>query len=256
MKKLILLAFGGIVIVVVIVLVLGVSNLGPLIEKAVNTYGPGIAKTELRVEDVKVSVFSGEAELKNFLLGNPEGFDSKQAMKVGAIRVNVNKKTLTEDTIVIDRIEIVRPDITYEKKRGTDNFKTILNNVTKSVSTDKPKKARTEKEDAGKKIVISDFIVTGGKVNLVMPGLGGKSVTAALPDIHLKDVGKEKGGASPAEAAKEIFAALYEKIASPAVADILNKHLKALSPNIEGAGESVKKELGGITDKMRGLLGN
>jgi len=256
MKKFILVAFCAIVVVVIIVLVVGVSNLGPIIEKAVNTYGPEITKTDLHVEDVKVSVFSGEAELKNFLLGNPQGFDSKQAMKVGAIRVNVDKKTLTGNTIVIDKVEIIRPDITYEKKRGTDNFKAILNNVTKTVSTDKPREARTKDEGAGKKIVINDFIVTDGKVNLVMPGLGGHSVTATLPDIHLKDVGKEKGGASPAEAAKEIFAALYEKIASPSVADTLSKELKTLGSSIGAASESPKKELGEVTGKMKGLFGN
>ena len=96
--------------------------------------------------------------------------------------------------------------------------------------------------------------------------LGGKSISASLPDIHLKDVGKEKEGASPAEAFKEIFDALYEKITSPAVTDSLNEGLKAMGKNIESAGEeakkqletvgeSAKKELGGVTDKMKGLFG-
>jgi len=255
MKKLILLGFCGIVIVALIVLVVGVSNLGPIIKKAINTYGPAITKTEVHLEDVRISVFSGEARLEDFLLGNPEGFKSPQAMKVGSILVNVDERTLADDTIVIDSIEIVSPEITYEKKRGTDNFKTILNNVTKTVSTDKPANTRAEKKDDGKKILIRNFIVRGGKVNLVMSSLGGKSVTASLPDIHLKDVGKEKGGASPAEVAKEIFAALYEKIASPAVADTLDKGRKTLGSSIGAAREGVKKELGGVTDKVKGLFG-
>lgn len=255
MKKLILLGICGIVVVVLIVLVVGVSNLGPIIKTAINTYGPEITKTEVHLEDVKVSLLSGEAKLENFLLGNPEGFKSSQAMKVGSVLVNVDERTLAEDTIVIDRIEIVRPEITYEKKRGTDNFKAIQSNVTKTVKSGRPSKARAEKEGDSKKIVIRNFIVRGGKVNLVMSGLGGQSVTASLPDIHLKDVGKETGGASPAEAAQEIFAALYEKIASPAVAGTLNKGLRDLGSTIEAAREGAQKELGGVTDKVKGLFG-
>ena len=256
MKKLLLLVFCGIVIVMVFFLVLGLSNLGPIITKAINTYGPALTKTEVRLEKVTVSLFSGQAELKNFLLGNPEGFKSQEAMKVGSILVNVDGKTLGKETIVIERVEIVRPDITYEKKRGTDNFKAILNNVTKAVGTDKVEKKRTEKEHAGKKIVIRDFMVKSGKVNLVMPGLSGESLTASLPDIHLKDIGKKEEGATPAEAVRVIVAALYEKIASPAVADTLIKGFKELGFNSEAGSESAKRELGRVTEKVKGLFGD
>jgi len=33
-----------------------------------------------------------------------------------------------------------------------------------------------------------------------------------LPDVHLKDIGKQKGGASAAEVTEQIVAALYGKI--------------------------------------------
>jgi hypothetical protein len=99
-----------------------------------------------------------------------------------------------------------------------------------------------------------------------MSMLTGKSISAALPDIHLKDVGKKKGGASPAEAFEQVFTALYEKITSRAVAEVLNQGLKALGPGMEAVGEGgkntmggvtegAKKELEGATDKLKGLFG-
>ena len=91
----------------VIVLVVGLSNLGPVIKSAVNTYGPEITKTDVRLGDVKVSLFSAEAQLKDFYLGNPKGFKSPQAMKVRSIKMDVNEKSITTDTIVVDRIEVV-----------------------------------------------------------------------------------------------------------------------------------------------------
>ena len=62
MKKWLLIG-GVVVIILIIFLVVGVSNLGPLIKNAVNTYGPKITKTEMRLADVGISIFSGEAKL-------------------------------------------------------------------------------------------------------------------------------------------------------------------------------------------------
>lgn len=265
MKKWLLIG-GTIVIVVIIFLVWGVSNLGPLIKNAVNTYGPKITKTEMRLADVGISIFSGEAKLKEFYLGNPKGFKSPDAIKVGSVYVDVDEESLTGDTIIIDKIEVVGPEITYEKARGTDNFQTILDNVRRTTGAGEPSKKEPQKGGGGKKILIRDFIARDGKVNLAMSMLTGKSISAPLPDIHLKDVGKKKGGASPAEAFEQVFTALYEKVTSRAVAEVLNQGLKALGPGMEAVGEGAKnemegvtegakKELGGATDKLKGLFG-
>jgi uncharacterized protein involved in outer membrane biogenesis len=267
MKKWILIGGCAVVVIVIVIVVLGLSNLGPIIKRAVNTYGPEITKTEVRLGDVDISLFSGQAELKDFLLGNPKGFKSPQAMKVRSIFAKVDKKSLTGNTIIIDRIEVVGPDITYDKVGGTDNFQTILNNVKQSEEKGKPseeKTAKPEKEEGGKKLLIRDFIIREGKVNLaVSTPLGEKTVSASLPDIHLKDLGKEGGGASPGKIFEEVFAALHEKITSPVVSDMLNKELKGMGTSLEAVGGTATKQLEtlkaggqkGVTEKLKGLLG-
>ena len=268
MKKWILTGGGVLVAVVIILLVVGVSNLGPIIKKAVNTYGPEITKTQVELGDVDVSLLSTEAKLKDFILGNPEGFKSPQVMSVKSIHLNVDEKSLTKDTIIIDKIEVVAPEITYEKIGSTDNFQTIMNNIKKSIGAQKIIEPSTEKEKKGegKKILIKDFIVRDGKVNLAMAVLAKKTVSADLPDIHLKNVGQKKGGASPAEAFKEILDALYTNIKSPAVSDVLNKGLKKLTADtqamtqeakkqLEDASQSAKDEVKATTDKLKGIFG-
>ena len=250
----------AVVFVIVIALILfGLSKIGPLIKAAVNTYGPQITKTDVRLGDVGVSLFSGEAHLKDFYLGNPKGFNAPQAMKVNSVYVKVDEKSLTKDTIVIDKIEIVRPEITYERAGATDNFQTILNNVKSATGpAATPQKPGGEKGE-GKKLLIRDFIVKDGKVNLTMTGLAGRTITASLPEIHLKDIGKSGGGATPAEAFREIFAALHKEITSPAVTDALKKSLKDLGLSAEalggGAGKAVESVGGETTKKLKGLLG-
>ena len=131
MKKWIFIGLGAIVVLLIVVVVVGLSKLGPLVKMAVNTYGPKITGTELRVDDVGISIFSAEAKLKKFFLGNPTGFKSPSAMKVGSVYVDVDESSITKDTIIINKVEVVGPEITYEKRGKTDNFKSILNNVQK-----------------------------------------------------------------------------------------------------------------------------
>lgn len=262
MKKWIFIGLGAIVILLIVVVVVGVSKLGPLVKMAVNTYGPKITNTELRVDDVGISLFSAEAKLKKFFLGNPKGFKSPSAMKVGSIYVDVDRGSITKNPIIINRIEVVEPEITYEKQGKSDNFQSILNNVQKNVPQKGSTQKETAKEGPGKKLIINDFIVKKGKVNLAVAmaggALGDQKIKTNLPDIHLKDIGKKKGGASAAEVAKQIVAALYGEIRSPAVMGALTEQLKSLGGTsakaaadlLEGAG----KETGSVTDKVKGLF--
>jgi len=85
--------------------------------------------------------------------------------------------------------------------------------------------------------------VRNGKVNLTMAALGENTVSADLPDMHLKNVGQKKGGESPSEPFKEIFAALYTNIKSPAVTEVLNKRLKNLNIDTQAITQEAKKQL-------------
>ena len=249
---------GGLVVIVVAVLIFGLSRLGPIIKSAVNTYGPKITKTEVRLDDVGISILSGEAKLKNLYLGNPKGFKSPQAMRVKTIYVNVDEKSITGDTVIIDKVEVVGPEITYEKTGRTDNFKTILNNVKSSARTSESSKNQAGKEGQGKKLMIRNFIIKDGKVDLDMSVYGGSSLSASasLPDIHLKDVGKKKGGATPEEVFNIVFAELYKRITSPAVATELNKQARALASQAIKGGKVGKEEVGkAASDTVKSLFG-
>lgn len=113
--------------------------------------------------------------------------------------MDIDEGSITKNPIVINKIEIIAPEITYEKISGSDNFQAILKNVQTSAKAEKKSKgqASSDGDKQGKKIVINNVIVKDGKVHLTMAALGGKEITAPLPNIHLKDIGKEKNGATP-----------------------------------------------------------
>lgn len=266
MKKLMI---GGVVVVVLVAAVFffTLSNLGPIVKKTVNTVGPKVTKTDVSVADVSVSIFGGQATIKEFFLGNPKGFKTEQAMRVGAISVDVDESSITKNPIVINKIEIIAPDITYERLSGTDNFQALLKNVQGSAKDEKKAQTKSSGNDEGaRKIVINNVIVKDGKVNLAMGDLGGKQITAPLPDIHLKDIGKEKDGATPAEAFEKIFSSLYSSISADSVTQVLNEGLKQLgglkdlgAGGLETGSEGVKQVIDssgeGLKSATEGLKG-
>lgn len=259
MKKFIYVGI-ALVVVVAAVLIIGISNLGPIIKTAVNKYGPAMTKTDLRINDVSISLFSGEAKLKDFYLGNPKGFKSPEAMSVNAIYVNVDEKSITRDPIIVDRIEVVGPNITYEKVPRTDNFQTILRNVKKSADTSKSSSSskKASEKATGRKLVIRDFVITNGKVKMDLDMKTGSSISssASLPKIHLKNVGEKSGGATAEEVFYIVFAELYRKSVSPAVTATLNKELKGLTSQIPIEDEETKKSAEkAVSETVKGLLG-
>ena len=255
MKK-VLTITGVVFVFFIILLMVGVSNVGPLIKKAVNTVGPYITKTAVTIEDVSVSIFSGEATIEGFTLGNPDGFTSPFAMKVGAVRVDLDEDSVTDNPIIIHKIEIIQPDITYEKAGGTDNFEAILSNITKAVQSEQGNK-RTATKKAGKKpaqtLLINHVIVKDGTVNLVTEFMGGGAVSASLPDIHLTGIGKGKKGVTPAEAFEIIFESIYSGIGAESVTGVLTSGLNRLGAlrNIhEEGGEAAGKALDTVTSTL------
>lgn len=260
MKK-ILIGIVGILVVVIVIGFLAIYNLGTIIEKAVNHYGPQYTKTDVSIGNVDVALMAGKAEIQNLLLGNPEGYAAETAMAIRSVRVDINEKTLTDNPLVIEEIRVVDPIINYEVKGKSDNFRTILDNVRQAAGMEKT--APEKKPEPGaeqkppKKIIIDDFYLTGGKVTMAMAGLQGKNVEATIPDIHLENIGG-RGGTVPAEALAIILDQIYKQIQSGAVRKALNRELEKYGVNLDnlrvnpdkiredlqkGAGEAVEKGL-------------
>lgn len=263
MKKYIGIGVGVIVVGVIGMIVLAVLNLGTLIKTATETIGPKITKTEVLLNSADISILSGSGTLEGFLLGNPKGFKLPSAVECKTIRIKVVKESLTSNKIIIDEVFLDGPVISYEKRGGTDNFKTILNNINKTVASEK-KQQTAESSDTGaeKKIQINNFIVKNGRLNLsgsLLDAFGDQGTGINLPDIHLKDIGKEKD-TTPAEAFAMVLKELTGNVTGT-ISDVGKKLKEQMGKAVEGVSKGVGKAVedatkgtGAIGDAVKGLL--
>lgn len=84
-------------------------SLNRVIPSAVETYGPQVTKSEVRLDGVSISPLSGNAQLSDLVVGNPKGYKTPSAFNLGALRLSLNLGSLLSDTIAIRDIIITAP---------------------------------------------------------------------------------------------------------------------------------------------------
>ncbi|MBM3566636.1 MAG: hypothetical protein FJX42_11060 [Alphaproteobacteria bacterium] len=272
MKRVVLIG-GGIAVAAVVAIVLFVmSNIGSLIKTAVEKYGTEAFQAKVALSSADVSVKSGSGQLKGLTIGNPKGFNTPAALSLGEIKVTLDPQRTTKDLIAIKEILIVKPEVTYEMASGGSNFDVLQKNAQayaqKMGAGGGAKKE--EKSGEGPKLIIDNLYIRDGKVGVSHALLKGKELSAPLPNIHLKDIGKEKKGASPAEVADKIMASIssgaknavgtlnLDKVlgdATAAAKGAMDSATKAAGEAAQGAGKALEGAAGAADSAVKKLFG-
>src|SRR5213594_2842855 len=237
-----LLKIGMIVVLLIVVAVVVISSsLSSIIKAGVETVGPKITGTTMKLDGMDLSLFSGKGRLKGLVIGNPPGFQAERAFKLADAKVKVDLKTALSDKLVIEEILIDGPEITYEGGPSSSNISKIQENVAafgKSVAPKDAAEPKPQKKDpTQKKVQINDFILKNARLNASTPMLKGKTMTITMPDIHLKNIGKDSDGVTVQTAAAEVFAAIN----------------KSVIQTVAGAGKLLEKGIGAAGVAAKGL---
>jgi hypothetical protein len=251
---------GGALAVILILVAIGlyflVSSLDSIVKAAVEKYGSDMTQATVRLDDVKIELTSGKGTLRRLTVGNPPGFKSERALSLGEIGLQLEVGSVTKDPVVIKDISITAPEVTYEFGLKGSNLDALKRNVDaygaqgkdKSKPADSAKK--TDKE--GKKLVIEHLYVRNGRVNVSATELQGRTASTSLPDIHLTNIGKKTGGATAAEVAEQVLAAIGREAARAAASTDIGGLIDKAKGGAAGAIGGATKE--GATG-LKGLFG-
>ncbi len=200
----------GLTFVLAVVAVGVVSmSLGRIVKTAVEAAGPRVLGAPVTLGAVTVSPWSGRATLRDVVIGNPQGFKSAHAVRVGLVDAKVKLASFLSDTIVVESVDIRQPELVWEVGNGGSNLTQLQRNAEESAAKlggGAKTPAAPAPSKPGKSLMIARLDVTGGKVGLSATALGGQGLTAPLPEVHLKDLGGK--GRSPAQAAAEVLRAV------------------------------------------------
>ena len=211
----------GVVVVIVIVVLVGLDD---IVKEAVERAGTRVTKVEVTLDEADVSPTKGTAALRGLTVANPPGFATDSAFALGEISVALDIGSIGEDTILVHEVVVTRPKVTYElDEEGASNIDVIRSNVESHGETQSAGATGSGGSDGGgasdeaaepdrHKLIIEDLYIRGGMVRVSAAMLGGDTMDADLPDIHIADIGKDTGGATPEEVAEIVMEALTGEI--------------------------------------------
>ena len=260
MKKIaVRLLIGFIALIILGILMVGMF-LDSAIKRGVETVGPMVAKVDIKLESVGLSLLSGAGKVKGLFVGNPEGFKTPSAIQVGTASLSIQPSSLLSDKIVIKSVNVQAPEITFETNLKANNLSKILANVQaatgggKDAAPAKPNESSpTKSAKSSKKLQVDDFLISGGKIHVSVTTLGGKSVTVPLPEIHLTALGQGPDGITASELTAIVLQAIEKEAvqaSSGAVAD-LGKEASKLTENL---GKTGVDSAGKVTEGIGGLF--
>ncbi|MCR9214358.1 MAG: hypothetical protein NXI13_11625 [Proteobacteria bacterium] len=241
----------GIVVIVCIAIVVVYSSIGPIIIATIDDFGSRITGTKVTLADAEYSTTDGDATLITLTVANPKGFSDGNAFSFSKIELQVDPETLQNEVVVVKRMKVVSPEITYEISDTSDNLRALRNNIERSAEGEQQRSLQQTNEPPLKKFVINDLYFDTGVVIVQSSDMTGKRVTAVFEPLHMKDIGRETDGLYPAALIAEIYSPLLRAATIAAISTDLS--LKDQAKNIlEGATDEAE----GALDKLRDLFKN
>ena len=186
---------GFTIVATIAVAVLVLSNVETLMQQAIEVNGSEMTKAAVTVEEVDIDLVSGKGSLTGFKVGNPAGFKTPSALKLGLVSIQLDAASIAEDTVIIKDILIDGAEITYEVGGDGSNFDAIQDNVESYLARFGSGSWSSDAE--GPRLIIENLIIRNGTVNVSATMLQGKSLAAPLDEVHLTNIGLEGGGATP-----------------------------------------------------------
>lgn len=219
--KIVGLLIGGLILLVVVAILAIPLWLGPVVKTVAKSVAPQWTGTDFDVAKICINPYSGKICIADLRLANPKGTSIANAVAFESLQVEIDMSTVFSKKIIIPRIELNKPYVSYLSVNGTNNFDYISacakakadegkNPEEKKAESAKPAEETVKKDTKdGVKVVIKELKIAGTHVKLssssLMPEL-------PFPTITLHDIGggDDKDGASFEEVRDSIWAELQK----------------------------------------------
>jgi hypothetical protein len=248
----------AIAFLVLIILVVVFLNLflDGAVKRAVETFGPRFTRVDVKLDQVSLSLLTGGGDFKGLVIGNPPGYTTPQAIRVGSAGFGIKPSSVFSDKVIIRYIHLESPQITLEGDLSGNNLNTILANIQsttgggKTAGTNAPSKA--EAAQPARKLQVDDFVISGAKLSLSLKG-SGKETILSLPEIRLADLGTGPEGITSAELTREVIHAILQECLKAAAGSFSDMGKAAQSAVKELANELGKSANAGASNVSRSI---
>lgn len=233
---------GVLVALVVIAVVVVAINLNGIVRSSVESVGPTYTGTTVTLDEVDISLLSGEGELRGLVVGQPVGYEGEAAFRLATIRIALEPSSLLGDTILIRELIIDGAEINaLVRSARENNLQAILDHVEAATG---PSAAETG-PTASKQVIIDRLAVTGTAATAQVASL--QPVRVSVPDIELENVGRESNGAQVGAVLQQVLQPVVGAIIRSAVEGELRDRLDSVRGDLQ---DRIREGAGGLMDRL------
>ena len=214
------------------------------ITQAVETIGPKVTQTPVRLDNVDLSPLSASGTLQGLYIGNPEGYKNEHIFSLNQIDVEMEAKSLLSNKIIVNKIHIRSPEMNYEKTLRGSNINSLLDNVesfgrsdareTVTQNTAPAEPAKTDSDSKpSKKVLIRELLIEDLQVSV---GLMGAGTSVTIPRIEMQDL--------DSSSTKELVAKVLNVI--------LNEVSRQIGAGVSGLGQNTLSGLEAVGKQALG----
>lgn len=251
--RLFLKIFLGILLVLIIAVVALLLFIDPIAKGAIVKGVPMVLGDDIKasVEHLHIGVFSGRLEVRDLVIGNPEGFSKEYAFKLGDVIADIEPGTILKDKMHIEHLRLKDIDVVFEKGLlSGSNLNEILSRLEKKEKEEQEeKKEKKEKRFQFDKIEIENVGVT-----LLIAGVEQRIAISIDP---MENLGADDEGITATDLTYDILGAIIKKaLALDAVKDTLNAVGDAVGDTVSTAANAVGDTLNTTANSVGDTLNN
>jgi hypothetical protein len=201
----------AIVLLIVLVVLCALTRLDAIVKAAIEKYGSAATQTTIRVESVKIRLRQGTGIIRGLTIGNPEGFESRNAFSLGEIGVGIDIGSIRKKVMVIDSIVVRAPQIFIEANDSrTINLNVLRKNLEKTAPPKPSEPAKKKKTGPEPRLILRRVFFTDGSISARVAAADGKEFRLRLPAIEMRNLGAPNG-ATPDQLARRILGELTQR---------------------------------------------
>lgn len=219
----------GILLLLLVVIIGGAlfylfSNIDGIVKRGIESKGPEITTTPVKLGNVDVELLNGRAELNNFTIANPAEFSSANLFEAKQLVFNIEPASIRSDVIVINEIVIDGVTVVAEQKGVTTNVQTML----KAIKENLPRaKEEAERDAEALRFMVEDLRFTDSVLKLVTEQHGEREFP--IPAVEASNLGSKEVGLTAQELGVAILEPYLERakaVARDKVKDLAERELK------------------------------
>ena len=143
--------------------------------------------TKVTIGSFKTTL-KGSVEVRDFKVGNPEGYHTPHAIEVGSVSIKIDVSTLLKEEPIVEHVMVKGVRLDVEAKGTRSNLTDIQANLEKIVGQEEAAATKKKKSASGPQPLIRKIALEDMRLSMSSSTLK-SSVPIPLAPIYLKNVG-------------------------------------------------------------------